>query len=217
MTGRAGDGAAVLAVAEPYQEARQQQEAARLGLWLFLITEIMLFGGLFTGILVYRVLHGAAFAEASSHLDPWLGGLNTAVLLTSSLMMALAVHAARTGERQAVVRWLLLTALLGLIFLGIKGYEWWKEYHEGLMPAVGPDFPIPVRAAELFFNLYFAATGLHALHLTLGIGAVAVFAGLTGRRLLPLPEKQTYVEGVGLYWHLVDVIWVFLYPVLYLV
>ena len=111
-----------LAVAEPYEAARQQQEAARLGMWLFLITEMMLFGGLFLGILVYRVLYGSALAEASSHLDLWLGGLNTAVLLTSSLMMALAVHAAREGQRAACVRWLLLTALLGAVFLGIKGY-----------------------------------------------------------------------------------------------
>lgn len=206
-----------LALAEPYQTGRQQQEAARLGMWLLLITEIMLFGGLFLGILVYRVLHGPAFAAASSHLDLWLGGLNTAVLLTSSLMMAFAVHAARQGEHRAAARWLLLTALLGLIFLGIKGYEYWKEYHEGLMPGVGPDFPMPEPAGQLFFNLYFAATGLHALHLTLGIGAVTVFAAVIARRLLHLPGRQNYVEGLGLYWHLVDVIWVFLYPVLYLI
>lgn len=206
-----------LALAEPYQAARQQQEAARLGIWLFLITEIMLFGGLFLGILVYRVLYGAVVEEASGHLDLWLGGLNTAVLLTSSLMMALAVHAAREGDRRAAVRWLLLTALLGLTFLGIKAYEYWKEYHEGLMPGIGPAFPMPEPAAQLFFNLYFAATGLHALHLSLGIGAVVAFAGLVGRRALLLPGKQMYVEGLGLYWHLVDVIWVFLYPVLYLV
>jgi cytochrome c oxidase subunit 3 len=206
-----------LALVEPYRDSRQQQEAARLGMWLFLITEVMLFGGLFMGILVYRVLHGSAFAEASSHLDLWLGGLNTAVLLTSSLMMALAVHAAREGERQACIRWLLLTALLGLVFLGIKGYEYWKEYHEGLMPGVGPDFPMPGFEAQLFFNLYFASTGLHALHLTLGIGTVALFAGSVAGGWLRLPCKQSYVEGLGLYWHLVDVIWVFLYPVLYLI
>lgn len=206
-----------LAVSEPFSAAAQQREAARLGMWLFLATEVMLFGGLFTGILVYRVLHGPAFAGASAHLDLWLGGLNTAVLLTSSLLMALAVHAAREGDRVRCVRWLLLTAGLGLLFLAIKGYEYGKEYHEGLMPTVSPDFPIPEPAAELFFNLYFAATGLHALHLGLGIGAVMLFAALVARRSLPLPEKQTYLEGLGLYWHLVDVIWVFLYPVLYLI
>lgn len=206
-----------LALVEPYRDARQQQEAARLGMWLFLITEVMLFGGLFTGILIYRVLHGPAFAEASSHLDLWLGGLNTAVLLTSSLMMALAVHVAREGGPRACVRWLLLTAFLSAVFLGIKGYEYWKEYHEGLMPGVGPDFPLPGFETQLFFNLYFASTGLHALHLTLGIATVIVFSGLIAWRHLPLPGKQTYVEGLGLYWHLVDVIWVLLYPVLYLI
>ena len=206
-----------LAVVLPYTDARQQHEAARLGMWVFLATEIMLFGGLFMGVLVYRVLYAPAVKEASGHLDLWLGGLNTAVLLTSSLAMAFAVACAREGKVRPCARNLLITASLGAVFLGIKGYEYWKEYHEGLMPGLGPPFPIDAPPAQLFFNLYFAATGLHAVHLTCGILAVLGFAWLVGRRHLALPEKETYVEGLGLYWHLVDVIWVFLYPVLYLV
>lgn len=206
-----------LAAVLPYSDARQQHEAARMGMWIFLATELMLFGGLFMGIVVYRVLYSEAVAEASSHLDMWLGGLNTAVLLTSSLTMAFAVACAREGRAGPCTRNLLLTAALGTLFLGIKGYEYWKEYHEGLMPGIGPPFPIETPPAELFFNLYFAATGLHALHLTCGIGAVLGFSWLVGRRRLRLPARESYVEGLGLYWHLVDVIWVFLYPVLYLV
>jgi cytochrome c oxidase subunit III len=204
-------------VVEPYEEPAQQHEAAQLGMWVFLATEVMLFGGLFMGVLVFRVGYEAVAREASGHLHLWIGGLNTAVLLTSSLTMALAVTAAREGLVARTVSWLLGTAALGLIFLGIKGYEYRSEYAEGLMPGVGPPFPLEPGAAELFFNLYFAATGLHALHLICGIAAVLAFAGAVGMRWLPVPARSTPVEGLGMYWHFVDVVWVFLYPVLYLV
>jgi cytochrome c oxidase subunit III len=130
--------------------------------------------------------------------------------------MAFAVTAAREGQARRSVRWLLGTAALGAVFLAIKGYEYRSEYTEGLMPGVGPPFPLEP-AAELFFNLYFAATGLHALHLTCGIAAVPAFAGALRGRWLRVPERSTPVEGLGMYWHLVDVVWVILYPVLYLV
>jgi cytochrome c oxidase subunit 3 len=187
-----------------------------MGLWLFVATELMLFSGLFLGLAVYRVVYPAAAEEASDHLHLWIGGANTAVLLTSSLAMALAVVAARAGRPRPATLWLLATAALGLLFLALKGYEYRSEYSEGLMPGVGPAFPLE-GPAELFFNLYFVATGLHAAHLTIGILAVALFAWRTRSRRLPLPEHATQIEGLGIYWHFVDVVWVFLYPVLYLI
>jgi cytochrome c oxidase subunit 3 len=204
-------------VVEPYQAPAQQHEAAQLGMWVSLATEVMLFGGLFMGILVFRLGYEEVARAASGHLHLWIGGLNTAVLLTSSLTMALAVTAAREGRVSRTVWHLLGTAALGLTFLGIKGYEDLSEYAEGLMPGVGPPFPLEAGAAELFFNLYFAATGLHALHLICGIAAVLAFACAVGMRWLRLPARRTPVEGLGMYWHLVDIVWVFLYPVLYLV
>jgi cytochrome c oxidase subunit III len=209
MTARTG-------VAFPFTTEAQQHEAATLGLWLFIATELMLFGGLFVGLTVYRIGDPTAAATASEHLHLWLGGANTAVLLTSSLAMGLAVLAARAGRPRATALWLLACAALGLLFLALKAYEYRQEYLEGLMPGIGPAFPLepPV---ELFFNLYFAATGLHALHLTLGILAVALFAWRTATRRLALPAHATRIEGLGLYWHFVDVVWVFLYPVLYLI
>lgn len=205
------------AVAEQFESAGQQHEAAQLGMWIFLGTEIMLFGGIFLSIMIYRVSYGSALKTASHHLDMWLGGANTAVLLTSSLTMVLAVVAARETRVRATVGWLLATAGIGLVFLGIKGYEYYKEYHEGLMPGVGPPFPMPAKPNELFLNLYFTGTALHAFHLTCGIGAVTVFALLIGRQRLRLDERSTRVELLGMYWHLVDIVWLFLFPALYLV
>jgi cytochrome c oxidase subunit III len=204
------------AVAEPFATEAQQREAAHLGLWLFITTELMLFGGLFLGLVVYRIGYPAAADAASDHLRLWIGGANTAVLLTSSLTVALAVVGAREGRRGQTTALLLSTALLGLLFLGIKGYEYRLEYLEGLMPGLGPAFPLEPHA-ELFFNFYFASTGLHALHLALGILAVGVFAWRTLSRRLPVPAGATWIEGLGMYWHFVDIVWVFLYPVLYLI
>ena len=204
------------AVAEHFEDEAQQHEAAALGLWLFIATELMLFGGLFLGLVVYRIAYPEAARTASEHLHLWIGGANTAILLTSSLTMALAVVGAREGKRAQTTGLLLLTALLGLLFLGIKGYEYHSEYQGGLIPTVGPPFPLGEHT-ELFFNFYFASTGLHALHLALGILAVGVFAWRTLSQRLPVPERATRIEGIGMYWHFVDVVWVFLYPVLYLI
>ena len=204
------------ALAEPFATEAQQHEAATMGLWLFIATELMLFSGLFLGLAVYRIVYPEAAEEASGHLRLWIGGANTAVLLTSSLAMALAVVAARAGRPRPATLWLLATAALGVVFLALKGYEYRVEYMEGLMPGIGPAFPLEA-PAELFFNLYFAATGLHAVHLALGILAVGLFAWRTRSRRLPLPERAIEIEGLGIYWHFVDVVWVFLYPVLYLV
>lgn len=204
------------AVHEPFQEPAQQREAAFLGMYVFLATEIMLFGGLFAGILVYRIRDTEAVHEAAGHLYLWLGGLNTAVLLTSSLFMALAVQSAREGRARPAIRRLLFAAVLGITFLTIKGIEYGLDYAEGLMPGVGPEFPLPRHVQELFINLYFVATGLHSVHLTIGILIVLGLAFRLWRGQARLPERRITVEMVGLYWHLVDIVWVFLYPALYL-
>lgn len=195
----------------------QQRRAALVGLWLFLATEAMMFGGLFMGVIVIRTLHSDAVRQAAPHLDMVLGGANTAILLTSSMIIALAVVSARQGRRRATVRRLAMAAALGAAFLGIKALEYWKEYHEGLMPHIGPAFPIETEGAELFFNLYFVSTSLHALHLTIGVALVLTTATRVGKGLAPLPSRRITVEATGLYWHFVDIVWVFLYPVLYLV
>jgi len=189
---------------------------SKLGMWLFLGTEIMLFGGLFAGILVYRIRYPDAVREAARHLYLWLGGLNTAVLLTSSLFMALAVQSARQGLRRPAIRRLLAAAALGILFLAIKGLEYGLDYADGLMPGIGPEFPLPEQAQELFVNLYFAATGLHSIHLVIGVSIVLWLVFRLWTRETRLPERTVTVEMVGLYWHLIDIVWVFLYPALYL-
>jgi cytochrome c oxidase subunit III len=203
-------------IVEPFQSARQQHEAAQLGMWLFLATEVMLFSGIFLGILIYRVAYWQALQEATHHLHLWLGTLNTALLLTSGLTMAFAVLAAREGRRGRTVGWLLLTATLGIAFLGVKSYEYVEEYHEGLMPGVGPPFPLEAPASQLFLNLYFAGTGLHFFHLGCGVAALLLFSWLVATRRLALPVRGMPVEGLGMYWGLVDIIWIFLYAALYL-
>jgi cytochrome c oxidase subunit 3 len=205
------------ALAHQFDDLTQQYEASRLGMWAFLLTEVMFFGGLFVGYTVYRTAYPAGFMAGSQHLDIALGTLNTAVLISSSLTMALAVHAAQVGHRQLLIRCLLLTMLLGLAFLGIKGYEYVHKYHESLVPGVrfraaGPQ----ANEMQVFLILYFVMTGLHALHMLIGLGLLAVLVVLAWRRVLSA-EYHTPVEVIGLYWHFVDIVWIFLYPLLYLI
>ena len=205
-------------VAEQFDDAVQQREASTLGMWIFLSTEVMLFGALFTSFTVYRSAYPQAFAAAAERLYQWIGGINTGVLLTSSLMMALAVHAAQTGKRKQLIGFLLATMGLGVIFLGTKFTEYYLEYSEGLVPLAGFTFtydgPQPERA-RLFYNFYFAMTGLHAIHMTIGISMLGVLTVLAWRGRFSA-EYHTPVEVIGLYWHFVDIVWVFLYPLLYL-
>ncbi len=204
-------------VAEQFQDARQQQAAATLGMWVFLITEVLFFGVLFASYLISRVLHPEAFADASRETDVVLGTLNTAVLLTSSLTMALAVRASQLGQRRALVIFLLVTLAIGLGFLGIKGYEYYKDYQHHLIPVLNFSYDGPRSAqVELFFILYFLMTGFHALHVTIGVIAQAVLVA-QARRGRFSARYYTPVELVGLYWHFVDIVWIFLYPLLYLV
>lgn len=203
-------------LAEQFDDIEQQHEAAKLGMWIFLATEVLFFGGLFLSYTVYRYLYPAVFAEASRHTEVMLGGANTAILLFSSTLMALAVRASQLGRRSHLI-WLLLgTALLGTVFMGIKGFEYHKDFVDHLVPGAGFQWhEVNPGAAEIFFWLYFAMTGLHAIHVTVGIVVMLVLAVLAWRRRF---EGGNYmpVEVAGLYWHFVDIVWVFLFPMLYL-
>ncbi len=205
------------ATAPQFDHPEQQRRAGTLGLWIFLATELMFFGPLFFGYVYGRTHDPAAFAEASRHTDVVLGTLNTGVLLTSSLTMAVAVEARKLGALP-VAKWMLwITAALGTVFLAIKGIEYTKEWHEHLFPGAAFGYAGPhAHGVEFFFFVYFATTGLHALHLTIGVLAAIVFAigiGVAPQRF----ATGERVELAGLYWHFVDAIWIFLYPILYLV
>ena len=183
--------------ARHFADAAQQHEADRLGMWIFLATEVLFFGGLFLAYAVYRAAYPDRFAEGSRGLDLVLGTTNTAILLVSSFTMALAVHA---GGGRPARPWIAATALLGLAFLGVKGAEYAGKVRHGLAP--GPDL-------DLFHVLYWAATGFHALHVAIGIAILAALAATRPRAIV--------VEVAGLYWHFVDLVWIFLFPLLYLV
>lgn len=205
-------------LAHHFTDLDQQHEANLLGMWTFLVTEVMFFGGMFLVYIVYRGAYAEAFAEASHHLDIQLGTINTVVLLCSSLTMALAVRATQLGKRKLTVIFFLITMALGSTFLVIKGFEYYHKYVEHLIP--GPNFIYEGAAnpqhAQLFIGLYFTMTGFHALHMIIGIVAMIYFAIQTWRGLYP-PENYVPVEMMGLYWHFVDVVWVFLFPLLYLI
>jgi cytochrome c oxidase subunit III len=208
-------------LAHHFDDPEQQRDSALLGMWAFLATEVMFFGGVLTAYTVYRVVYPAEFAAASHFgLDLWIGGFNTLVLLGSSLAVALAVHASQSRRGRATVGFLLLTIVLGASFLGIKAYEWSVEIHEGLFP--GPRFHfehgdgLDVRKVELFFFLYFFMTGLHALHMIIGLVILGIIAAAIRLGRLPASGERQ-VEITGLYWHFVDIVWVFLYPLLYLI
>ena len=205
------------ALAHHFESLDQQKEAATLGMWVFLVTEVLFFGGLFAGYAIYRSWYPEAFAAASHELDIVLGSVNTVVLITSSLTMALAVHAAQTGERRLVLWLLLATMALGATFLGIKGVEYYHKFAEHHVP--GPAFsfePEHFSHAQIFFSLYFVMTGLHALHMIIGLGIMTVIGIMAWRRQFD-SEYYTPVEVAGLYWHFVDIVWIFLFPLLYLI
>ena len=204
-------------VAHQFENAEQQREASTLGIWAFLVTEIMFFGGLFAGFLVYIIGHAQAFAEGSKHLDLTLGTLNTVVLLGSSLTMALAVRNAQQGNRNGQALFLILTISLGLVFLGVKGVEYAHKFEQHLVPGAQFRMEGPhAQSAQLFFSFYFAMTGVHALHMVVGIGLLSWLL-VNAWRGKYTEEYFTPVEVSGLYWHFVDVVWIFLFPTLYLV
>jgi cytochrome c oxidase subunit III len=201
-----------------FDDMAQQIEASTLGMWVFLVTEIMFFGGLFVTYLVYRHAWPEGFAEASHHLNVTWGTVNTLVLIVSSLTMALAVRSAQiSAPAKTQVAWLGATMLLGASFLGIKAIEYTDKFRHHLVP--GPNFqwegkhPAP---AEIFYSLYFCMTGLHALHMIIGLGIMTVIAIMAWRRQFD-EDYYTPVEVAGLYWHFVDIVWIFLFPLLYLI
>jgi cytochrome c oxidase subunit 3 len=222
-----------------FDDIEQQRECTSLAMWAFLATEAMMFGGLFFAYSLYRYLYPGAFNLGSHHLDITLGTTNTFVLLFSSLTMALGVYHATAGNRIWLVRFLVFTWILGAAFLGIKAVEWTKDYQEGLMPAISWHYyDEPVHQQELetyaaehpqtngvklrpnhvmmYFVIYFCMTGLHALHMIVGLGIVGTFIWLSSKNQFAHGNDQP-VEIAGLYWHFIDIIWVFLFPLLYLI
>ena len=205
------------ALAHQFDSLEQQTEAATLGMWVFLVTEVLFFGGLFVTYAVYRAFYPAAFAAASHELDLVLGATNTAVLITSSLTMALAVHAAQLGQRRPLLIFLVLTMLLGTVFLGIKAVEYYHKFAEHHVPGAAFQFEKEyARHAQIFFSLYFIMTGLHALHMVIGIGVLLVMWFWSWRGTITV-EYSSPIEISGLYWHFVDIVWIFLFPLLYLI
>ena len=212
-------------LAHQFQDLEQQQEADALGIWLFLVTEIMFFGGLFASYAIYRWLYFAAFEGGSHILDVRLGATNTMVLLGSSLTMALSVRSAQTGSRRATVAFLIATMVLGGIFLGIKGVEYNQKFVEHVVPGLdwAPEgetlarlAPGGVEHGEMYFIFYFAMTGLHALHMIIGMGLL-LWLVVRARKGAFTAHYFAPVEVVGLYWHFVDIVWIFLFPLLYLI
>jgi len=205
------------ALAHHFDTIEQQREAASLGMWIFLVTEIMFFGGMFTAYIVYRTAYPDAFAEGSHHLNIVLGGINTSVLIGSSLTMALAVHGSQVGHRKMLIGFLILTILLGTVFLVIKYFEYADKFAHHLVPGHSFSFSgSRPQNAQLFFSLYFAMTGMHALHMVIGLAILTVLVVQATRGRFT-PEYHAPVELTGLYWHFVDIIWIFLFPLLYLI
>jgi cytochrome c oxidase subunit 3 len=203
-------------LAEQFAEPRQQRDADFMGMYVFLGTETMLFGALLALVYAYRTVHPQASMEAARHLKLWIATANTAVLLTSSLAVAFAVLAARHGRRRTVVAALAVALLLGLTFLGLKGWEYLQDFQEGLAPGIGAPSPLRFGPAALFLDLYFVATTLHAIHLTIGLGALGWAADRVRRRKVRVPQQAIVIEMTGLYWHFVDIAWVFVFPIFYL-
>jgi len=220
-----------------FESVEQQADASGFAMWLFLLTEVMFFSGLFVVYMIYRNWYYPAFVAGSHQLSVLLGGVNSVILITSSLTMALAVWFAERRKKNALLACLVTTLLLGIVFLGIKGLEYKEKFEKHHFPGatfslesfVNPasdpvavaagDKPLPVDTAqrtELFFALYFAMTGMHALHMIIGMGLL-VFIIYRARQGAYTTGHTQFVEYFGYYWHFVDIIWIFLFPLLYLI
>lgn len=213
--------AETLALRVQFDTAEQQKDASQLGMWIFLVTEIMFFGGMFACYTVYRNWYPEVFAIASSSLNAVLGAINTGVLLLSSFTMVMAVRAGQLGQQKAIIIFLILTLLFGGVFLGVKAVEWKEKFDEHHIPGQAEFHVEGLKASEqghaqLFFSLYFAMTGLHALHMVIGAGILLVLI-MAARKGTYSAAYYTPVDVAGLYWHFVDVIWIFLFPLLYLI
>jgi cytochrome c oxidase subunit III len=201
-----------------FDDPAQQLESSTLGMWLFLATEIMFFGGMFCAYTVYRNAYPAAFASTSQYMNVTIGAINTAVLICSSLTMALAVRSAQLGRKNALIVLLVLTLVLGCVFLGLKGMEYHEKWEDHHIP--GPGFHYAdaryAQQAQILFYLYFAMTGLHAVHMIVGAGLIGTLLFMAARNRFS-SDWYTPVDMVGLYWHFVDIVWIFLFPLLYLI
>ena len=210
-----------LALREQFNTEEQQKDASTLGMWVFLITEIMFFGGMFLAYTIYRSTFPLVFGLASSSLNLPIGATNTCVLLLSSFTMVMAVRAAQLGQKRMIIFFLIITMLFGFAFLGIKAYEWTEKFEEHHIPGQAAFHLEGLAAdqqghAQLFFSLYFAMTGLHALHMVVGVGILTFIIFQTARGTYST-KYFTPVDIAGLYWHFVDIVWIFLFPLFYLI
>jgi cytochrome c oxidase subunit 3 len=210
-----------------FDDMAQQFDSATLGMWVFLLTEIMFFGGMFGAYTMYRGMYPEAFASTSYYMNPLFGAMNTAVLIVSSLTMALAVRSARLGEQKALQLFLILTMIFGIAFLVIKGFEYHEHWEQMKVPLFAghwdysnnAEFPNQAqfaRPAQIMFCFYFFMTGFHALHMVVGLGLMTTIF-VMARKGTFSPSYFTPVEISGLYWHFVDIVWIFLFPLLYLI
>lgn len=207
---------ATLACREQFATPAQQRETASIGMWVFLASEVMMFGALFMAYTVYRASHPQAFAAGSADMNILLGSINTAILLTSSLMVTFAEFSAQTGNRRLLGLFLVLTMILGLVFLGIKFTEYYQHFQEHKAPGFWFNDSSPhAPCIQMFFVFYFIMTGLHSVHMIIGLGILAVLLFRTFIGTMNA-EYHTPIMFGGLYWHFVDIIWIFLYAIFYL-
>jgi cytochrome c oxidase subunit 3 len=200
-----------------FVDSEQQFDSAKLGMWVFLVTEILFFGGLFVAYIVYRAWNPELFTMAATQLDTLMGGINTLVLIGSSLTMALAIRAAQTDNPNLSIKYLASTVALAFVFMVIKYFEYTHKFHLGIFPGeyytfTGIDHP----KAHIFFSIYYMMTGLHGIHVIIGIGIITWLIIKTKKGAFN-SSYYTPVEITGLYWHLVDIVWIFLFPLLYLI
>ncbi len=208
--------------AHQFEDLEQQHDAGRLGMWIFLATEILFFGGMFTAYVIYRALHYQSFVIGSHLLEVKFGATNTYVLIGSSFTMAMAIRCAQAGKRKSqIIFWLVLTMIFGALFLGLKfAFEWRHDYIEHIVPGLGfqyrPEWGSLAPGVQLFMCFYFFMTGLHALHMIAGLGILTVLVIMAARGRF---TSQYYMplEISGLYWHFVDIVWIFLFALLYLI
>jgi cytochrome c oxidase subunit 3 len=201
-----------------FDDSAQQFESSTLGMWVFLVTEIMFFGGMFGGYTVYRNMYPDAFASTSRFMNVTIGAINTGVLICSSFTMVLAVRSAQLGQKKALIAFLILTLILGCVFLDLKYVEYHEKWVDHHIP--GPGFQYAdaryFHQAQILFYLYFAMTGMHAIHMIVGAGLLLTLIVMASRNRFSA-AWYTPVEMIGLYWHFVDIVWIFLFPLLYLI
>ena len=217
------DSDTTLAVHEPglrhhFDDSAQQLDSSTLGMWVFLVTEVMFFGGMFGAYTVYRSMYPEAFASTSHFMNVTIGAINTGVLIFSSFTMVMAVRSAQLGRKKAIIAFLVLTLILGCVFLSLKYVEYHEKWVDHHIPGPGFQYQDPryVHQAQILFFLYFAMTGMHAIHMIVGAGLLTTLIVMAARNRFS-SAWYTPVEMIGLYWHFVDIVWIFLFPLLYLI